>query len=260
MKAGILIIAAVFFLLMPFSVYADHKSPIDELDLLSDEALQMVKLHRYKDARKILEYFSDQFPAASSHESVFSMDELSMITLTHDEAVEAMTNTALNDTERINRVTKFRLVMDAISSKNQPLWVEMKEPIMSDLEGVKKAIALSDNEDFHKSLNSFLSLYDVIHPSLKVDLPMDKIKNIDTKIQYIDQYRLQVLKEAASQKELYALETDLENIFDSSSEDEADPSLWWVIFTTGGIIISTLSYVGWKKYKGDREKKKNRSI
>jgi len=47
---------------------------------------------------------------------------------------------------------------------------------------------------------------------------------------------------------------DLKNLFENMDEDEADPSLWWVIISTGSIIILTLSYVGWRKYKGDREK------
>lgn len=42
-------------------------------------------------------------------------------------------------------------------------------------------------------------------------------------------------------------------------DDEADPSLWWVIISTGSIIIMTLSYVGWRKYQGDKELRKNRS-
>ena len=60
-----------------------------------------------------------------------------------------------------------------------------------------------------------------------------------------------------AQLELDALQYDLKNIFENMEEDEADPSLWWVIISTGSIIILTLSYVGWKKYKGDKEAKKS---
>ena len=54
-----------------------------------------------------------------------------------------------------------------------------------------------------------------------------------------------------------ALQTDLQALFEENEteEDEADPSLWWVIISTGGIIISTLSYVGWRKYKGEKERR-----
>ncbi len=57
--------------------------------------------------------------------------------------------------------------------------------------------------------------------------------------------------------ELTSLETDLEKLFENKKEDEADPSLWWVIISTGSIIVSTLSYVGWRKYKGQDEEKKS---
>jgi sporulation protein YpjB len=40
-------------------------------------------------------------------------------------------------------------------------------------------------------------------------------------------------------------------------QDQADPSLWWVIISTGSIIIMTLSYVGWRKYKGDKDIQKD---
>ena len=66
-----------------------------------------------------------------------------------------------------------------------------------------------------------------------------------------------------AQLELDALQYDLKTIFENMEEDEADPSLWWVIISTGSIIILTLSYVGWKKYKGDKEAKnlqKNKMI
>ncbi len=70
---------------------------------------------------------------------------------------------------------------------------------------------------------------------------------------------MEILSDNDARQELLVLETDLQTIFDGLSEDEADPSLWWVIISTGSIIILTLSYVGWRKYKGEREKSKNSS-
>ena len=52
---------AIVILLTPISVNAEQHSPIEKLDDISDEALQMVKFHRYDDAKKLLDYFSDQF-------------------------------------------------------------------------------------------------------------------------------------------------------------------------------------------------------
>lgn len=257
MKAKFLFLFSVLLLIAPFASYAEQTSPVEELDEISDEALQMVKLQRYEDANRLLKHFSDEFLTVTGQGKPFSMDELRIITVAHDEAVEAAVNPDMAHAERMNRVIKFRLVIDAIASTHQPLWAEMEGPIMTVFSDVKKAAYEGDNDQFHANFNSFLSLYNVIYPSMKIDITPDRVQKIDAKVSFIDQYRPQVLSEVSSQDELNALEADLQTIFDEMTEDEADPSLWWVIISTGSIIILTLSYVGWRKYKGDNEKSKS---
>jgi len=76
---------------------------------------------------------------------------------------------------------------------------------------------------------------------------------LDARINFIDVYRSQIVSNPKSLKELDGLETDLKKLFTDMDEDQVDPSLWWVIISTGSIIIMTLSYVGWRKYKGDKD-------
>lgn len=259
MRSRFMIVTLMIFLLLPISIHAEETTPVDRLDQLSDDALQMVKLHRYDDAKKLLDYFSDQFISISGKEKPFTTDELRIVTISHDEAVQATANATMNHEEKINRVTKFRLVIDAITSPYEPLWTEMESPIMTVFAEVKDAAYKEDKEHFHASFNTFLSLYDVIYPSMKINVPIDRIQQLDTRINFIDRYRPQILTETESKLELEALEADLQLLFDDMGEDEADPSLWWVIISTGSIIILTLSYVGWRKYKGEQKKEKNRS-
>lgn len=258
-KSAILMIILLFFL--PISTNANHQiSSIEKLDQISDEAFQMVKSSRYEDARKLLDYFSDQFLTYTLEHPSFTMDELRIVELTHNEAVEAMGNSSMNHDERMNRMTKFRLAIDAVTTTHGPLWIEMEDPIMTALNGMKEAKTNEDREKFHTSLNSFLNSYQVIYPSLKLDFSAERIQKTDALVTFIDEYRSRVFSEAHGRQELEALENDLKDLFDEVTEDEADPSLWWVIITTGSIIIVTLSYVGWRKYRGDkeREREKNR--
>lgn len=257
MRAKCISIFLAIFMIIPFYVSAEKMSPLDELDQISDNALQMVKLNRYEDARKMLDYFTKQFLIYSGNGQPFSMDELRIMTISHNEALEAVTSPSMDQPERINRLTKFRLVMDAVASTHQPLWTEMKAPIMSAFEQVQEAALSGDNIGFHENFNAFLTLYETVYPSIKIDVAADRVQQLDARINFIDEYRPQVLAQATSQKELEALETDLNSIFDDMTDDEADPSLWWVMISTGSIIIMTLSYVGWKKYKGDKEIKKD---
>ena len=104
MKSKLLIVMIMCFLLLPYTVFsAEETSPIDQLNYLSDEALQLTKSHRYEDAKKILEAFSDKFSTVTVQDQNFTMDELRIVTIAHNEAVEATTNASMDPDERINR-------------------------------------------------------------------------------------------------------------------------------------------------------------
>ncbi len=255
------IVFLTFFLMLPNLVFANEEiTPIQQLNDLSDEALQLTKSHRYEDAKVLLEAFSEKFSSVTVKEQTFSMDELRIVTIAHNEAVEATTNATMDPDERINTVTKFRLVIDAISGSKEPLWTRMEEPVMLAFDDVKKAVAEGNKQAFHHHLDTFISLYEIIHPSIKVDVPSEKIQQLDTRIQYIDQYRMDFLYKEEAKQELFQIESELSSVFNNlTTEDETDPSIWWVIISTGSIIMATLSYVGWRKYKGEKEKSKNPS-
>ncbi|MFK9093444.1 sporulation protein YpjB [Bacillus salipaludis] len=259
MKIRWLFFLAIIIMLTPITVNAEQQSPMEKLDDISDEALQMVKFQRYEDAKKLLDYFSDQFTSISGTSKPLSMDEVRIVHTSHDEAMEAAVSTNMKYEERINKLTKFRLVIDALATSHQPLWTEMEEQIMTAFHQAKDAAVTSDTAQFHTNFNTFLSLYNVIYPSMKIDVPVENIQRIDARIDFINEFRSQIVNDPKSQQELEALDTDLKNLFANMEEDEADPSLWWVIISTGSIIIMTLSYVGWRKYQGDKGQKKNRS-
>lgn len=246
-------------MLTPVSVYAEQRTAMEKLDDISDEALQLVKSQRYEDAQKLLDYFSDQFTSIAGTEKPLSMDEVRIVNTSRDEAMEAAASPDMKYEERLNKLTKFRLAIDALATSHQPLWIEMEDQIMTTFHQAKEAAISGDTAHFHSNYNNFLSLYNVIYPSMKLDVPVESIQKLDARIDFINDYRSQVINDAKAKQELDALDTDLKNLFANMQDDEADPSLWWVIISTGSIIIMTLSYVGWRKYQGDMEQKKNRS-
>jgi sporulation protein YpjB len=248
---------AVFILFFLFSAphisLADHApSPVNELDDIADQALQMTKAGKYEEAKHLLNHFSEEFTAQSMHQS-FSMDELRILTISHNLALETINQTNSGIEQKVNAVTRFRLVMDALSSHYQPLWIEMEDPLMEAFNGVKSAAESGNSEQYHTELNLFLSKYNIIQPSIKLDIPVDQAQALDARISYLDHYRQKVLESTDAMAELTTLQSNLEHLFENKKEDEADPSLWWVIISTGSIIVSTLSYVGWRKYRGQGE-------
>lgn len=258
MLKKILLVVFIWFIIPQNQSFGQTSSGLDQLDDLSDRALEMTKLKRYEDSEKMLSHFSDLFLQITAKESIFDMDELRIITVAHNEALEAVQDEAMIDSERINVVTKFRLVIDAVKSTHQPIWTNMESSMMETFSQTKEAALQQNSEEFQKELSTLLTQYDIIYPSLKVDLSAETIQQLDTRIHFINQSRNELMTNQKAQQELDALQYDLKSIFKNMEEDEADPSLWWVIISTGSIIILTLSYVGWKKYIGSQEEIKTR--
>lgn len=253
MLKKILLVMTIWLVIPVNASFGQASSSLNQLDALSDKALEMTKLERYNDSEKILTYFSKLFMQITAEESIFNMDELRIITVAHNEALEAVQDKKMLNSEKIKSVTKFRLVIDAIKSTHQPLWTNMESSMMETFNQTKEAALKQDSDKFQKELSILLTQYDMIYPSLKVDLSSERVQQLDTRISFINQSGSMLMTDQKAQLELEALQYDLKSIFENMEEDEADPSLWWVIISTGSIIILTLSYVGWKKYKGDKD-------
>ncbi|MBS4176576.1 sporulation protein YpjB [Lederbergia citrea] len=257
MKYKPIILLWLCILFISSSVYAKSQSAMGELDQLADEALQFTRVGRYEDAKGLLERFGVLFSKTRIADQPLTMDELRIVTAAHHDALKAITNVSLNQEDRIRRVTAFRLATDAVTSKYQPLWSDMEKPVMDAFQQVKNAALEGDADLYNLQLNEFLATYSVIQPSIKIDIPVDKVQKLDSKITYLDRYRSRV-SEQSWMKELESFEADLKSLFAEINKDDLDPSIWWVIIMTGSIIVTTLSYVSWRKYKGQKLQKKTR--
>lgn len=259
MRLNFFLFIAIVLFISPLAAIANNEtSSIEKLNQISDEALQMTKSSRYEDAKRLLEYISDEFLTYTMGELSYTSDEIKVVSLAYQDAMEATTNTSLDHDEKINQVTKFRLAVDAIQPSYRPLWIEFKKPVLTLLRAMQDAASSKNMDKFHETTNQFLKIYEMIYPSLKLNVSPEKLYEVHTRVSFVDQYRSKVINEESHQKELTLLENDMKKIFDQVSENEADPSLWWVIFTTGSIIFITLTYVGWRKYQGDKEKRKEK--
>lgn len=257
MKAKVTILLFIGLFVFGQATVAQSNTKLDELNQLADEALQLAKFGKFEEAKQQLQKFEQFFLNDGITSKTFTMDELHVLTTTYNEALKSLNSVTLSHSERVNQLTAFRLATDAITSEYQPLWTEMEDSILSSFQNVKNAAQEGNNELYHRSLNEFLATYSVIQPSIKIDLPVEEVQKIDSKMTYIDQYRTS-FSEPKWIHELEQLEEDLKEMFKNIQEDDTDPSIWWVIIMTGGIIVTTLSYVSWKKYKGQVEVKQKR--
>ena len=180
--------------------------------------------------------------------------------LTHEEWRTLMkeTKSALSDEEvtsqeKYHRALTVVLLYDAIWNENDDaLWVTWKnhleEKIKSSFQG---------NDMSQGSLNQLYTLYERLLPALKVSLSEEQYR----KMQDHQRSFLSFLSGERKQGQksfINALAQDLQTIPAEEKEKKSfteEPGFIWSLFSVGGLIISTLIYVGWRKYRGESESK-----
>lgn len=256
MKFRVVILLFACTIFFGHSVLAKSHSTMKELNHIADEALQLTKFGRFEEAKNLLEQFGDTFAKQGTKSKSLTMDEIRVVTAVHYEALNALTSVTLSHEDRVKRVTAFRLATDAITSQYQPLWFGMEDAILGSFQNVKNAALEGDKVLFNEELNDFLTKYAIILPSLKIDLPVEEVQKLDSKITYLERNRSSFSEQNWLQI-MDQIEEDLKRLFSGTQSDDTDPSIWWVIMMTGGIIITTLSYVSWRQYRGEKKFKKS---
>jgi sporulation protein YpjB len=234
--------------------FAEETYDWESLNNISDTALQLAKQERFSESAQLLDYFAVKFEDIPIDREYISLDHFRTITSTHKNAKNVLQDEKVSTEEKVRSLTKFRLVVDAMVSEHQPLWGSMESSIMATFSQMKSDVEEGDKQSFQHDWNQFLSLYEVIYPSIQVDLDIQRVKRMDAHISIVQDRLFQEISETSRVKQLAIMEEELKALFERVKEDEADPSLLWVIISTGSVILLSLSYSGWRKYRGEKEK------
>lgn len=240
----------LLLLLLPQQMtYANNNNSWTYLDNMVDQALMLTKQGKYDQAKMVMGQFSDQFLEKYPKEAHITMNDLRVISISSDEAIKALTAVTLEHEERVRKVTQLRLALDALHSEHQPLWMEMEKPVLNSFKQMKEAALDEDKEKFKLLFNIFTQNLDTIYPSLVIDLDPESISRLDSHIRFLSDYER--VDEENKEKHLKIMEKDMFKLFGKTITDETDPSLIWVMITTGSIILSVLLYVGFQKFRAE---------
>ncbi|WP_181833055.1 sporulation protein YpjB [Bacillus taeanensis] len=243
-----------------FGIARAEENDWNELDKLADQVLRFGKGAQYEESKKVLNHFSELFKERQDRLTL-SLGDLKVISTAYENAEEAVTSASMREEERIRKLTSFRLVVDAVNETAQPLWKNTQSLVMDSFIKVETSLKEGNEADFQFYLNEFFGQYELIRPALTITLSKEKMTRLNSNISFLEKNRTSLLHTPERAKHLSVIEEELNELFGDSTQDAADPSsLFWMILSIGSIIIFTLFYVGWQKYKGERRKgnEKNR--
>ncbi len=253
-KLSAIILVCCINLFVLHSILAASPSSIKKLDDLADQTLQFTILGRFEDAQHILDLFGKNFSDITKDRNALTEVEIHEIQAAQQKAIKVFDSENFEKNSASDKVTSFRLAVDAVQKEGAPLWTKMREPILETLSKAEAAIQASDTDTFDELITQMVNQFEVIAPSMKIDVKSATANALEREVKFINDYRDQVFSDRNSNKEITKLKADLEAIFREMEHVRSEPSIWWVIATTGSIIMATLSYVGWRKYKAEHVK------
>jgi sporulation protein YpjB len=241
------------------SASADHghtHSATNELSQLADNIYFLVKNKNYEEASLLMRSFANTFSKIEEEDLSVKLKEMEMLALSFHNLEKLLKEEDINPAFALRQVTEFRFLLDAMMTQHQPLWVEKEEAVRSAFTSMSESLVENNNVQFQASLNELLSLYDLIYPALYVDLTAGQLEKVEMHVQFLDKYRTSLANDVNAVKHIAEIQGDFDKLFAGElEEDDANPSLIWVMFSVGSIIFASLCFVGWRKYKGEKIEK-----
>ncbi|WP_182199401.1 sporulation protein YpjB [Paraliobacillus salinarum] len=146
---------------------------------------------------------------------------------------------------KVNHARSLVITVDAIEQSESPLWIKSKQALDKKLE------TTIQSDDFsQQAIEDLLIHWQMLRPALQITLDEDDFVELDRLFSNLGKESLNI-KEDTETVFKYSQLIDIH-----SPASEADPlTFYWIILMVGGIIIITLSYVAWKKYKAEKKRK-----
>ncbi|WP_077621748.1 sporulation protein YpjB [Sediminibacillus massiliensis] len=246
-KTGLLLLMSLIILI--WNLFSNTEVAAHHSDIYSTvhQFTRLVQEGRHEDASRLLdEHRAELEKFIEEHSPWDKSEKLKELV---DSTILTVENREKQNREKYSQALKLLLVMDTLQDDDKALLSSWTSDLRSEIASLQEDGNLT-TEDMAKAAE----YWEVIAPALELSIP---------------QSDFEALSSAVSAGEL-AIDPEEENLasvtgqlhdLNFKQEDNIKKSITLLIMVVlvGGVIITTLSYVGFKKYKGEKDKVGNRS-
>ncbi|SDJ67695.1 sporulation protein YpjB [Sediminibacillus albus] len=153
--------------------------------------------------------------------------------------------------EKYIQAMSMLLVFDALKSEEAPLWLQWKQEFQKELKALMAEEILTD-----QSVEKLAASWDIIEPALQIMASSDDYQAAKDEYQHF----MSLSSSTVWKQQLAAVDAQL-NLIDIKNDEKLKRNLTliFMLVAVGGFITITLSYVAWKKYKGEKSNDGNKS-
>lgn len=257
-------ILAIFFfflasvLIAHFSFAAEmaEEQEWQKLVELVEEAYFLAQKNQFEASKKQLQQLSAHFLTLESGQYLQNIEQVRVLTETIVQAEQALNAVQINPEQVERGILKLQLALDAVSHKKQPLWLNYYPTIVDTMDQLFVSLKQDDRDSFYHHVNRLVNAYEFIRPSLVISHDVSTINKLDSQLRHLlSQSGNLWSKPKKAEAFLTSLNEDWRNIF-FKTKNEGTSSFIYMLVGMASFIITVLSYVAWRKYRGEKEIKK----
>jgi len=264
MKVWTICFTALFIFTFPLNTFAkSENSSLKKLTEQANHIYEAISNSQLDTAENYLSTFKKSWEKISQTETALSPVAVRTI-MAQEEQLEQVLKLNVGENEINEASVEFRLAVDALVNSQHPLWMGMKDKVLSAFNKVEQDVQSGDDRAFQVDLNQFQDVYQMVYPSLTIDVKSDVLKELDGQINHIINNRMTIVQNKSNHlPHLNEIHDKLSSLFGGTEPTSGfihTPELFTPSIFIGGLVILTLLYVVWRKYKGEDETKAQVSV
>ncbi|WP_167357189.1 sporulation protein YpjB [Paenibacillus pectinilyticus] len=231
---------------------------ISFLNQIAEEMYTMTMAGQVAEARNKLTQISDQIPKIH-FEGITSIEGLNALTETVTQAKRVYSAANYSATEGQIAVAKIRLATDALTHKNQPMWLQYYKVLLNDTQQMSEQVKSNNQSEAINEFGKLAQHIAIIHPSLVISRDASSVEKLDSLLVFLrTNVNSKPMPTQRLEMGIVNLNQVLDDLFMKHKDalayvpltDPNQPIIWSL--SMGLIIVSVLSYVGWRMYQSGR--------
>lgn len=252
-----LLLCGLFLFLSPTGVLANEENNDQwhqkwyDLNEQASEVLALVEKKDYATAKNRVQNMADELMQLRLGKFVQHPEQAHILLETMLQAKDALTETDLDEQKVQKKVLTMKLALNAVAHQEEPLWLQYYPSIEKVILELQHALKEGERDPFFAHLNRLAVHYELVRPAIIVSHPLRVYTQLDSQMAYLTEQRSQLWQDKERTEAL--LDALLEQVrIAFFLENDSQKSFWFLMVGLGTFICGILSYVGWRKYQGER--------
>ncbi|HJV46387.1 MAG TPA: sporulation protein YpjB [Bacillota bacterium] len=257
-----ILLILIFTILLSYTPIAlgatdySQTNPSATLDQLSEQLLELTEQGKFAEAKQRLDELSSLYPQVGAQK--LSIEALAIVSETLVNAKRSFAAVRPDKNAMLWSANQVRLLMDALTHPNQPMWKSYHSIYRNQIDKMIAAVDKGDSKSFNNELKDNLNLYNLLRPCFAIHQTPQTIEMMDSLYNFlVKRTQLEQLNGTEVHSSLEQLRQVSDGVFLGKEQNTLSLTLSsnspiTMITIMSSILLSVLTYVGWRMYCGTR--------